>query len=209
MRYALVAIVSLFLSCQEVSMTDSGRIPLKDLKLRPAPRTVVWGAKVSDEFRAELYRGCNVLCIEPDPIMACMAFETDRTFSPKKTNYAGSGAIGLIQFMPDTARYLGTSTADLAKMTAVAQLEFVFKHFEPYANRLVTLEDYYMTILMPTKIGLPLTEVLFRQDYLNRRNLLAYVQNKGLDKNFDGKITKEEAARPIREIYEEGKKYIK
>jgi hypothetical protein len=192
-------------------MTDSGRIPLRDLRLKtePAPRTVVWGAKVSDEFRAELYRGCNILCIEPDPIMACIAFETDRSFSPKKTNYAGSGATGLIQFMPDTAHYLGTSTADLAKMTATEQLEFVFKHFEPYANRLVTFEDYYMTILIPSAIGHPNDYVIFRESYLGRKNILSYVQNKGLDKNFDGKITKEEAAQPVRAMFEEGKRWIK
>jgi hypothetical protein len=191
----------------------SDRIPIKNLKLKCeptlVPHTMIWGGKVSELFRETVWRGCQELCLEADPIMACIAFETGKTFSPNVKNLAGSGATGLIQFMPDTALFLGTSIEELEKMTAEAQLEYVFKHFKPYANRLVTIDDYYMTILMPSKIGKPLDDVLFRQDYLNRANLKAYVQNKGLDKNFDGKITKAEAAYPVRECFEAGKRWIK
>lgn len=192
-------------------MTD--KIPLKDLKLKCEPvlipHTMIWGGKVSPEFREAMWSGCRELCLEPDPIMACIAFETGKTFSPNVKNIAGSGATGLIQFMPDTARFLGTSIEELEHMTAEQQLVYVFKHFKPYADRLVLIEDYYMTILMPSKIGKPLDDVLFRQDYYNRKNLKAYIQNKGLDKNFDGKITKAEAAYPVRECFEAGKRWIK
>lgn len=41
--------------------------------------------------------------------MAAMAFESGETFSPSIKNAAGSGAVGLIQFMPSTAKALGTS----------------------------------------------------------------------------------------------------
>lgn len=186
-------------------------VPISQLKLKktPSPQTVVWGSKVSAEFRQALFAGCHSLMIEPDPVMAVIAFESGKTFSPSVKNIAGSGAVGLIQFMPDTARYLGTSTDALVKMTAVQQLEFVFKHYAPYSNRLITFADYYMAVLLPSAIGQDNSFVLFRQDYYNRRNLLAYIQNKGLDKNHDGKITKEEAAWPVHELFEEGKKYIK
>jgi hypothetical protein len=186
-------------------------VPISQLRLKktPFPQTVVWGAKVSPEFRAALFGGCHALMIEPDPVMSVIAFETGKTFSPSVKNLAGSGATGLFQFMPDTARYLGTSIEALEKMTAVQQLEYCFKHLAPYANRLITFADYYMAILLPSAIGQDNNFVLFHQDYYNRKNLLAYVQNKGLDKNFDGKITKEEAAWPVMAIYEEGKKHIK
>jgi soluble lytic murein transglycosylase-like protein len=35
--------------------------------------------------------------------MACMAWESGRSFRPDVKNMAGSGATGLIQFMPTTA----------------------------------------------------------------------------------------------------------
>lgn len=59
-----------------------------------------------------------------------MAFETGGTFSPGISNGAGSGATGLIQFMPDTARGLGTSTGALAGMTRTQQLRYVEKYFQ-------------------------------------------------------------------------------
>jgi hypothetical protein len=58
--------------------------------------------------------------------MAAMAFETGETFSPSIKNKA-SGATGLIQFMRSTAKGSGTTTAALAEMTAVDQLDFVEK----------------------------------------------------------------------------------
>ena len=57
--------------------------------------------------------------------MACMAWESGETFSPTIRNGAGSSMIGLIHFMPTTAKSLGTSTEALSKMTAVEQLDYV------------------------------------------------------------------------------------
>src|SRR5690606_22727031 len=89
------------------------------------PRALAWGAKVSAEFRARLCEVAAALGVEPDYLMACIAFETGETFRPDVRNAAGSGAVGLIQFMPATARGLGTSTEALARMSAVEQLDYV------------------------------------------------------------------------------------
>lgn len=84
----------------------------------PSPSsTLAWGAKVSPEFRETVGDICDGLQIEPDWLMACMAFETGYTFDPAKKNGAGSSGTGLIQFMETTAKGLGTSTAALARMT--------------------------------------------------------------------------------------------
>lgn len=48
---------------------------------------------------------------------------------------ATSGATGLIQFMPATAQGMGTTTAALAAMSAVQQLDYVQRYFKPYAAR--------------------------------------------------------------------------
>ena len=56
---------------------------------------------------SELAKKYNV---PEDYLYAVMSFETGGTFDPAQKNMAGSGATGLIQFMPDTAKGLGTST---------------------------------------------------------------------------------------------------
>ena len=93
--------------------------------------------------------------------MACIAFETAETFRPDIRNAAGSGAVGLIRFMPSTERGLGTSTEALTRMSAVEQLDWVRMYFKPYAGRLKTLSDVYMAILWPKAIGKPEDYVLF------------------------------------------------
>ena len=122
-----------------------------------------------------------------------MAFETGRTLSPSIRN--SIGATGLIQFIPSTARGLGTTTDALAQMTRVEQMDYVLKYFKAGPVRKIaapTLEDLYMQILWPRAVGKPLDYVLF--SYPSK----AYEQNKGLDINKDGNITKEEAAAKVR-----------
>jgi hypothetical protein len=150
---------------------------------------LAWGAKVSEDF-------CNrvvAICANSFPyegsasdLMACMAFESGGTFSPHIRNAAGSGAIGLIQFMPDTAKDLGTSTYALSLMTPEDQLTYVQKYFHPYANRIHSLSDMYMAILMPKYVGAPDITVVFSG------NTTSYRQNMGLDTNKDGEVTKGE-----------------
>jgi hypothetical protein len=118
--------------------------------------------------------------------MACMHFESGGTFSPSVRNAAGSGATGLIQFMPSTARGLHTTTDDLARMTAVEQLRYVGEYFRPYAPRIHSLSDLYMAILLPKYVGHSDDSILFSHG-------IAYRQNSGLDTNRDGTVTKREA----------------
>jgi hypothetical protein len=128
-----------------------------------------------------------------DWLMACMAWETGETFSPSVRNGAGSGAIGLIQFMPATARALGTTSEQLALQTAENQLLYVERYFLPYKGRLNTLSDVYMAILWPAAIGKPEKALLW--DAATRPT--TYRQNAGLDINKDWRITKEEAASKV------------
>jgi soluble lytic murein transglycosylase-like protein len=65
---------------------------------------IAWGAKVSGEFKDKVIAISGRLRMEPDHLMAIMAFETGRSFDPAVTNHAGSGATGLIQFMPAPPR---------------------------------------------------------------------------------------------------------
>ena len=127
-------------------------------------------------------------------LLTCMAFETGRTFDPGLRN--SIGATGLIQFIRPVAISLGTTTDALAAMTRVEQMDWVLKYFKAGPIRklsAVTLEDLYMAILWPVAVGKPLNYVLFSSPSK------AYEQNKGLDLNKDGNITKEEAAKKARD----------
>ena len=158
----------------------------------PPGNQIAWGAKVSPDFKARVIAMAAELGTNPDFLMSAMAFESGESFSPSVRNAAGSGATGLIQFLPSTATSLGTSVEALAAMTAEEQLAYVQKYLNPYKGRIGNLEDLYMSILRPAAIGKPDSFVLFR------RGTIAYEENAGLDANKDGMVTKEEASAPVR-----------
>lgn len=148
---------------------------------------LAWGKKVSGEFKDLVLSTAAWVGLDPNYLMAAMAFETRETFSPSVKN-PSSSAVGLIQFMAATAKGLGTTTAELAAMTAEEQMAYVRKYFAPYRGRLKTLSDVYMAILYPKAVGKPESFILFP------RGTPAYAVNRGLDVNNDGGITKAEAA---------------
>lgn len=156
---------------------------------------MAWGAKVSPDFKTRVYDLAKELGMPmpqgADWLMACMAFESGETFSSSVKNAAGSGATGLIQFMPQTAAVLGTTTQELAAMTPLSQLNYVRKYFMPYKGKLKSLDDVYMAILWPVAVGKQDEYALFTSQ-LGRSK--AYLQNAGLDTNKDGVVTKHEAA---------------
>ena len=135
--------------------------------------------------------------------MSCMAFESAETFRADIKNAAGSGAVGLIQFMPSTAKDLGTSTESLAAMTPESQLDYVEKYFKPYSGKMKNLGDIYMAILWPAGIGKSDDWVLWNQ----ADRPTTYRQNSGLDINKDSVITRGEAIKKIREKAVRGEQY--
>lgn len=152
---------------------------------------LAWGAKAGKEFSdkvVSIARGFNWYDDAATDLMSCMAFESGETFSPSIKNMAGSGATGLIQFMPSTAIDLGTTVQQLERMTAVQQLDYVQRYFNRYAARIKDLPDMYMAILLPSYIGKSPFSALFS------RGTVAYRQNAALDADSDGMVTKAEAA---------------
>ncbi len=158
---------------------------------------LIFGAVVSLTFRRKVVALATRLGVDPNYLMAVMAFESGESFSPSIKN-KHSGATGLIQFMPSTAASLGTSLSALAAMTAEEQLNFVEAYLSSYRGKLQTLEDTYMAVLWPKAIGKPNDYVLFRQ------GTKAYTQNAGLDADLNGLITKAEAAAKVRKKLQAG-----
>ncbi len=129
---------------------------------------------------------CQELNINPLHLLAVMSFETGGTFSPSKKN-PGSSATGLIQFMESTAKNLGTTTSDLAKMTQVQQMDYVKKYFEQFSNiRPNNFGDVAMAVIWPVAIGKDDNYVLFR------KGDDAYGPNAKLDTNKNDEIVRGE-----------------
>lgn len=176
---------------------------------------IAWGQKVSRTFidrvwwiSDEITKKQGVF-FDPNWLMACMAWESGESFAPDKKNMAGSGATGLIQFMPATAKELGEyrktslSTARLAQMSAEDQLTWVYWYFRMQIDRhgpITNLEDCYMAILWPGAVGSPVSAPLWSKGKMPT----TYRQNAGLDSNKDGTITKQEAAGHVRQKLDKG-----
>lgn len=94
-----------------------------------------------------------------------------------------SSASGLIQFMEATAKGLGTTTAELRKMSNVAQLDYVYKYLKPFAGKLKSASDVYLSIFYPL--------ALYKDDNWEFPEW-AVKANKIFDINKDGHLTKKE-----------------
>lgn len=145
---------------------------------------------VTKDFKDKVVGICKPLGVDPDHLMAVMAFES--RFDTAARNPVSS-ATGLVQFMADVAEELNTTTAELVKMSADDQLDYVFGYFYPYVGQLKTVDDVYMRVLCPDGIG--------KQGSFNIyiKGTDQYEVNKPLDVNKDGKITKDEAAQAVKD----------
>lgn len=103
--------------------------------------------------------------------------------NPQAVNPNG-GATGLIQFIPSTARGLGTTTAALYRMNRTQQMAYVDKYFQPYANGLrgASAGKLYAYVFLPGRANRA-------SGILTQRPEKEYQQNRGLDMNRDGMIT--------------------
>ncbi|GAB2585707.1 transglycosylase SLT domain-containing protein [Spirosoma areae] len=137
------------------------------------------------------------LGIDPNWLMIVMRVETAGTFSPAIRNYAGSGAVGLIQFTEIAIKGWGVTLDQLAKMSAVAQLDYVEKYLSPYASKIKDVYDLYLAVFAPAYLGRPDGQVLYSIHATTATGKRQYELNKVLDKNLDGSITIQEVKEAI------------
>lgn len=138
------------------------------------------------DFNKKVEKVANELGVKKEALMAI--FKQESGVNPKAVN-SMSGATGLIQFMPDTARRLGTSVEDLRKMDGVEQLDYVYKYFKMVGVKPgMELGDLYMAVFMPAHVGKPDSTPLGVSGAGGFSGKV-YAQNKGLDRDRDGVIT--------------------
>jgi len=177
--------LSQIISGQERDLMPKGNIP----------KNLTGDTRFSPGFLAKVQEVATRLQINWLDLLVCMAFETGGSFNPGEVNRL-SGATGLIQFMPSTARGLGTTTTALAKMSQVEQMKYVELYLSSKKLKGASFADIYMSIIFPAAVGKPDSYVLFGKNAAISRYEFnkAYIQNKGLDLNKDGSITKGETA---------------
>lgn len=140
-------------------------------------------------FESRVVEIANDLGIDPNWLMIVMYFESG--LNPSAVNKI-SGATGLIQFMPQTAQRLGTSTDELKTMDAISQLAYVEKYLSAYKGKMASLTDVYLSVFYPAAVG--------KEDFyiLGGSNAeLVARQNRTFDANKDGLITKAEVTQYI------------
>lgn len=160
--------------------------------------------KTSALFRRLLVELTDRLGVDVDHLATVISFETAGSFSPSILNFAGSGAVGLIQFMPTTAKILGTTAEALAAMTAEDQLTFVEKYFKSFTGKLHTLDDVYLAVFYPAAIGKPSEFVVFDKagtvGCKKADPTVCYRQNAGFDKTGKGYITVADITAAVHEV---------
>ena len=149
-------------------------------------------------FETEVRRVARELAIPAGWLMAVMYAESG--FNPAVVNRKGSGAVGLIQFMPIAAKELGVSLDELRQSGPVGQLRYVQRYLQTVRERYGdyrSLTDLYLAILYPRARGQDPCFVLYA------RPGQAYRQNSGLDENKDGNITVSDIDARMRRMFGE------
>lgn len=123
---------------------------------------------------------------------------SESRFDASVANFKGSGAVGLIQFMPATAKDYNVSTERLRNMNHVEQLDFVYQYLNVQKKRYgnyESLTDMYLAILYPKAMGEDFCYTLYAKPSK------AYKMNSGLDEDKDGRVTVSDIDRRMKRVY--------
>jgi len=162
------------------------------------------GEKLAD-FEQTMNSLCTKLEINPNWLMMVMwsesrlnaqAVNKQAGDSTNPAVRAANRAVGLIQFMPDTAKNLGTTTQKLYAMSAIDQLHFVYAYFKPWTGKIHSYFDLYLITFFPIAVGKP-DEYILETTKLAASKIAK--QNPFFDMNKDGKLTVGEIKRKMYE----------
>jgi Transglycosylase SLT domain len=132
-------------------------------------------------FERRVLQMSKTLVIEPDWIMSVMYAESGLNHLAQNSK---STAIGLIQFLDNTLKRLGTTREAIKNMTNVKQLDYVEKYFISLGlkAKMKSIYDVYFAVFSPKFVGKTDSTVIALS------GSSVYNANKALDTNKDGKI---------------------
>jgi hypothetical protein len=145
---------------------------------------------IDPAFQAKAQQVANNLGVSLEDLLGIMNHESG--LNPGAVN-PYTNATGLIQFMPNTARNMGTSVEALKNMSAIDQLDYVERFYKPIAGKAKDIGDLYMFTFLPAAIGKPDNFVIGASGSTNKvfginQNAL-YKQNKTFDADKKGYYT--------------------
>lgn len=179
--------------------------------------------KYNEAFLKKILAIASELQFNPNYLAAAMmvesGYQTDVRESRSRTKW--NGGTGLIGFMPATAaQLLGVPWTEIKKireatpgsrdkfrfesyarqvngMNHLEQLDLIYKFLKKHKGKLRTIDDFYAAIFSPASIGKPAHAVIIDKE----KKPETYRQNRFLDKNKDGKITKAEISYKVIDRY--------
>ena len=125
-----------------------------------------------------------------DPDWLMFVINNESNFNAQAENKY-SGAVGLIQFMPETAKWLGVSTQILKRMNRIEQLDWVMKYFQKWKSQGKTAKnstDLALITFYPYAVNQPDHYKIGSESSIERAKIIR-TQNPGLDKDGDGFIS--------------------
>ena len=149
------------------------------------------GVNLSESFVQKTMQVADNIGCDANDLLALMYSES--SFRHDVQN--NIGATGLIQFMPKTAKSLGTTTEALKKMSPEKQLDYVEKFFLKNKatfgmnGKKMSAGDLYAITFLPARA---------KNNVLTTSDEKYYKFNKGLDTNKDGKITTQDLSQRLR-----------
>ena len=159
----------------------------------------------SSEFKRRLVEVANNVSIKPEYLAAVMSAESG--MKADAINPMG-GAVGLIQFMPQTLKNYNIDPQSFGKLSDVQQLDYVEKFYSPHKGRLNTIGDVYMATFLPKFVGKPEDTIIAQKDnmdFISRSEGLTYDKvyryNKGFDYDKDGIIRISDVSNKVKNIY--------
>lgn len=205
MKTLLLMLLSLLFTVDSLSPKNTNsnwfdEIVNKEIDLSKKVKKIkVPNIELSYSFKENLVIMADTLNIKVEYLLTVFHVETMGTFKANKRSPIG--ATGLIQFTNSTAKWIGTNTNLLAKMSLSEQLKYVSKYLDniiKYYGSLDSLEDVFMAVHYPISIRKGLYSTVYKI------GSPAYTANRFNDRNKDGKVTKYEICNFVRSIY---KKY--
>lgn len=195
---------------------------------------LIWGRKVSCDFRKRVVEIAKKLGLPQEKneganwLMAVMALETGRSFSPtcgtfqKHKDNTKIGYVGLIQIGKDAAIDISVERTELLKMTGLQQLDYVEKFFQQkkFAGKLKTKTDLYLAVNYPNACGHGTEKdyVVYNSDkdayddnpMFKREKDEFYIDDKGVKRYYEGRKGASyvwEFEEAINDFYNEGKDF--
>ncbi|MFK7907839.1 MAG: transglycosylase SLT domain-containing protein [Chitinophagales bacterium] len=149
-----------------------------------------------DKFEQKVREVANQLSVPPEWLMAVMYSESK--FDASVSNHRGSGATGLIQWMPTTAKDFDITVEKLRNLNHTEQLDYVYDYLDRVRRKYKqyeTLTELYLAILYPRAIP---------EDYcytMYAKPSEAYKLNVGLDIDKDGRVTVKDIDDRMKKMY--------